>query len=70
MYFFTLGKLYNVSVWTVSGGVTSKPLAKMDRMHPEPVSNIQARDIKVRTMDIFQWITNNPRLFYQGQKHG
>ena len=28
------GRLYNITLWTVSGGVTSKPLERQDRMHP------------------------------------
>ena len=36
------GRLYNITVWTVSGGVTSKPLERQDRLHPEPVSDLNA----------------------------
>ncbi|XP_047492144.1 tyrosine-protein phosphatase 10D-like isoform X1 [Penaeus chinensis] len=36
------GRLYNITAWTVSGGVTSQPLIRQDRLYPEPVSNISA----------------------------
>ena len=39
------GRLYNITVWTVSGGVTSKPLERQDRLHPEPVSDLNATKI-------------------------
>ena len=39
------GRLYNITLWTVSGGVTSKPLERQDRLHPEPVSSLSAERI-------------------------
>lgn len=39
------GRLYNITAWTVSGGVTSQPLIRQDRLYPEPVSNINASHI-------------------------
>merc|ERR1719317_797679 len=39
------GRLYNITLWTVSGGVTSRPLERQDRLHPQPVSNINATSI-------------------------
>ena len=39
------GRLYNITLWTVSGGVTSKPLERQDRLHPEPVSGLNATKI-------------------------
>ena len=39
------GRLYNITLWTVSGGVTSKPLERQDRLHPEPVSGVNATRI-------------------------
>ena len=39
------GRLYNITMWTVSGGVTSRPLERQDRLHPEPVSKINATRI-------------------------
>ncbi|CAK9816464.1 Tyrosine-protein phosphatase 10D [Anthophora quadrimaculata] len=41
----TPGKLYNVTVWTVSDNVESRPLLRQDRLYPEPVTSIQAIDI-------------------------
>ena len=39
------GRLYNITLWTVSGGVTSRPIERQDRLHPQPVSNIDATRI-------------------------
>jgi len=39
------GRLYNITLWTVSGGVTSRPLERQDRLHPQPVDNINATSI-------------------------
>ncbi|XP_034187138.1 protein tyrosine phosphatase 10D isoform X1 [Osmia lignaria lignaria] len=41
----TPGKLYNVTVWTVSDNVESRPLVKQDRLYPEPITAIQAVNI-------------------------
>ena len=40
------GRQYNVTVWTVSGEVTSAPLIKQDVLYPDPVSNINATLMK------------------------
>lgn len=39
------GRLYEISAWTVAGGVTSHPVLKQDRLYPEPATNINASDI-------------------------
>jgi len=39
------GRIYNITLWTVSGGVTSRPVERQDRLHPEPVANINATRI-------------------------
>ncbi|KAI9561811.1 hypothetical protein GHT06_012772 [Daphnia sinensis] len=39
------GRLYEISAWTVSGGVTSHPVLRQVRLYPEPASAISARDI-------------------------
>jgi len=39
------GRLYNITMWTVSGKVASRPLERQDRLHPEPVQNIQAIEV-------------------------
>ncbi|CAL4061233.1 unnamed protein product, partial [Meganyctiphanes norvegica] len=39
------GRLYNITVWTVSGGVTSQPLIRQHRLAPDPVRNIEATQI-------------------------
>lgn len=49
----TPGRLYNISVFSVSGGVASKPLVRQDRLHPEPVSNIDASKIKDKEITLF-----------------
>lgn len=36
------GKLYNISIWTVSGGVSSAPITRQARLYPEPVRSISA----------------------------
>ncbi|XP_076291656.1 protein tyrosine phosphatase 10D isoform X2 [Lasioglossum baleicum] len=41
----TPGKLYNVTVWTVSDNVESRPLLRQDRLYPEPITSIQAINI-------------------------
>jgi cadherin 5 type 2 (VE-cadherin) len=42
----TPGRLYNVSVWTVSGGVASAPIVRQERLHPQPVADINATQIR------------------------
>ncbi|XP_066583750.1 tyrosine-protein phosphatase 10D isoform X2 [Prorops nasuta] len=39
------GKLYNVTVWTVSHDVESRPLLRQDRLYPEAITSIHALDI-------------------------
>jgi hypothetical protein len=39
------GRMYNISLWTVSGLVTSRPVERQDRLHPQPVDNIKATEI-------------------------
>ncbi|XP_034247190.1 tyrosine-protein phosphatase 10D isoform X1 [Thrips palmi] len=39
------GRLYNITVWTVSDGVASQPLQRQDRMYPEPIVGINASQI-------------------------
>ncbi|XP_014224112.1 tyrosine-protein phosphatase 10D isoform X1 [Trichogramma pretiosum] len=39
------GRLYNVTVWTVSENVESRPLIRSDRLYPEPVTAINATEI-------------------------
>ncbi|XP_066154391.1 tyrosine-protein phosphatase 10D isoform X4 [Euwallacea fornicatus] len=36
------GRLYNITVWTVSQTVTSQPLQRQDRLFPEPITGINA----------------------------
>ncbi|XP_044737307.1 tyrosine-protein phosphatase 10D-like isoform X2 [Chrysoperla carnea] len=40
------GRLYNITVWTVSHGVASQPLQRQDRLYPEPITSINATQIK------------------------
>jgi protein tyrosine phosphatase len=37
------GRLYNLSIWTVSGGVYATPIQRQLRLYPEPVRNLQAQ---------------------------
>ncbi|KAG8237365.1 hypothetical protein J437_LFUL017488 [Ladona fulva] len=39
------GRLYNITVWTVSDGVESLPLLRQDRLYPEPIISINATRI-------------------------
>lgn len=39
------GRLYNITVWTVSGGVQSLPIQRQDRMYPEPITQLNATQI-------------------------
>lgn len=39
------GRLYNIRVWTVSEGVASKPIVRQDRLHPEPITSLNATKI-------------------------
>lgn len=41
----TPGRLYNITVWTVSGGVQSLPIQRQDRMYPEPITILNASRI-------------------------
>ncbi|XP_075214257.1 protein tyrosine phosphatase 10D isoform X3 [Lycorma delicatula] len=41
----TPGRLYNITVWTVSDGVLSQPLQRQDRLYPEPITGINATSI-------------------------
>ncbi|KAK6628641.1 Tyrosine-protein phosphatase 10D [Polyplax serrata] len=39
------GRLYNITVWTVSDGVASQPLQRQDRLYPESITYINATQI-------------------------
>ena len=39
------GRFYNITAWTVSGNVTSFPLIRRERLHPQPVTGINATEI-------------------------
>ncbi|XP_045478955.1 tyrosine-protein phosphatase 10D isoform X2 [Harmonia axyridis] len=39
------GKLYNITIWTVSQNVASQPLQRQDRLYPDPTSGIEATQI-------------------------
>ncbi|XP_058822089.1 tyrosine-protein phosphatase 10D isoform X2 [Topomyia yanbarensis] len=39
------GRLYNITVWTVSGGVASQPIQRQDRMYPDPITELSASNI-------------------------
>ncbi|KAK0159849.1 hypothetical protein PV327_010916 [Microctonus hyperodae] len=41
----TPGRLYNVTVWTVSDGVVSRPLLRQDRLYPEAITMIHALEV-------------------------
>lgn len=39
------GRLYNLSIWTVSGSTSSVPIQRQARLYPEPVKNINGLSI-------------------------
>ncbi|KAG5683461.1 hypothetical protein PVAND_012739 [Polypedilum vanderplanki] len=39
------GRLYNIKMWTVSGDVASHPIQRHDRLHPEPITMLNATKI-------------------------
>ncbi|XP_038120480.1 tyrosine-protein phosphatase 10D isoform X6 [Culex quinquefasciatus] len=39
------GRLYNITVWTVSGDVASQPIQRQDRMYPDPITVLNAGNI-------------------------
>jgi receptor-type tyrosine-protein phosphatase beta len=39
------GHLYNIKMWTVSGGVASQPIQRQDRLHPEPITMLNATKV-------------------------
>nr|XP_040229845.2 tyrosine-protein phosphatase 10D isoform X2 [Anopheles coluzzii] len=41
----TPGRLYNITVWTVSGKVSSQPIQRQDRMFPDPITMLEATSI-------------------------
>ncbi|XP_035899329.1 tyrosine-protein phosphatase 10D isoform X4 [Anopheles stephensi] len=41
----TPGRLYNITVWTVSGKVSSQPIQRQDRMFPDPITMLEATGI-------------------------
>ncbi|XP_052863483.1 tyrosine-protein phosphatase 10D [Anopheles cruzii] len=41
----TPGRLYNITVWTVSGKVSSQPIQRQDRMFPDPITMLDATGI-------------------------
>jgi len=47
------GRLYDITGWTVSGGVTSHPVIRQDRLYPEPVTSINATDISDTYLKLF-----------------
>ncbi len=49
----TPGRLYTISMFTVSGGVASLPHERVDRLHPEPVEDIAAADIKDKEITLY-----------------
>lgn len=48
------GHLYNIKMWTVSGGIASHPIQRQDRLHPEPISSLNATKI-TDTEIVLQW---------------
>ena len=52
------GRLYNITLLTVSGGVTSRPQERQERLHPQPVSYINATSITFQEITL---VWNEPK---------
>lgn len=39
------GRLYDIKMWTISGGVASKPIQRQDRLHPEPITLLNSTKV-------------------------
>ncbi|XP_064538803.1 tyrosine-protein phosphatase 10D isoform X1 [Drosophila montana] len=48
----TPGRLYNITVWTVSGGVASLPIQRLYRLHPLPIADLQATQLDAREITL------------------
>ena len=48
----TPGRLYNITLWTVSGGVTSRPLERQERLYPEQVTQTSINASKITDTQI------------------
>ena len=46
------GRLYNITLWTVSGGVTSRPLERQERLYPEQVTQTSINASKITDTQI------------------
>ncbi|XP_023030933.1 tyrosine-protein phosphatase 10D isoform X1 [Drosophila willistoni] len=50
----TPGRLYNITVWTVSGGVASLPIQRLYRLHPLAITKLEATHVDAREITL-QW---------------
>lgn len=48
----TPGRLYNITVWTVSGGVASLPTQRLYRLHPLPIGELQATQLDAKEITL------------------
>ncbi|XP_034102498.1 tyrosine-protein phosphatase 10D isoform X2 [Drosophila albomicans] len=48
----TPGRLYNITVWTVSGGVASLPIQRLYRLHPLAIGALQATKLEAREITL------------------
>ncbi|XP_032594468.1 tyrosine-protein phosphatase 10D [Drosophila grimshawi] len=48
----TPGRLYNITVWTVSGGVASLPIQRLYRLHPLPIGELQATQLDAKEITL------------------
>ncbi|ALC49140.1 Ptp4E [Drosophila busckii] len=48
----TPGRLYNITVWTVSGGVASLPIQRLYRLHPLAIKELQATELSAREITL------------------
>lgn len=48
------GRLYNITIWTVSADVQSLPIQRQDRMYPEPITKLNSTHISSNEI-ILRW---------------
>lgn len=46
------GRLYNISIWTISGGVYSVPIYRHTRLFPDPIKDIKALTVTDTTISL------------------
>ncbi|XP_064488977.1 tyrosine-protein phosphatase 10D-like isoform X2 [Ornithodoros turicata] len=63
----TPGRLYNISIWTISGGVYSVPIYRHTRLFPDPVKDIKALTVTDTTISLVWESATGDRDGYEVQ---